>query len=389
MLPFRPSPPLLFESDRDYLVEKFGPLDAHQECPPFWIFTPEHAKTLMPGLTEWNRRSLGYSHRGREIFALEYGAKEELEGIRANSLHSAISSDMVPCDPTRIYPASFYGNQLRKQPVIVLQGGIHGGEISGTVGGFNLCSVVETGCDLRGKAWPRLADLARQLRLLFIPWLNPDGCARFRTSNPTCVSAELNAAQIHGLSRTGEPLGYREQKACWPLDFSDIGHLGAYYNEAGYNLQYDVFQVAPQPETAAWMSYYLEERPDAVLAFHCNNGTMIGPPEFYLPEGHQHALSRIAGAVNAACRREGYRDNRLSWADLPGYGKPYMDQSTAAYHVCGALPVLIEFPQGTLGSGYDCDQIVDITLSCFEEIFAYALTEGVRPYQWRQKILAR
>jgi|GEM_PF-558661 len=383
------TPPLLFSSDRDYLVEKYGPLTEHQDSPPYWLFTPEEAEPFIAGLREWKRRPIGASHRGREIFALEYGPGEALEGIASTSLHSSICSKILPCDPTRIYPPAFYGSRLRERPVIALQGGIHGGEITGTIGAFNLASVVETGRDLRGREWPRLAELARRTRILFIPWLNPDGCARFRTPNPTRVSAELAAAQTHGLSRSGRLFDYREQKAFWPLDFSDIGHLGAYYNEAGYNLQYDLFQLEPQPETLAWMRYYLDERPDAVLAFHCNNGSLIGPPEYYLPPGHQHALSRLAGAVNAACRREGYRDNRLSWADLPAHGKPYMEQSTATYHVCGALPVLIEFPAGFEGTGYDCDGIVDIALTCFEEVFAYALTEGLRPYHWRQKELAR
>lgn len=382
------STPLLFSTDRDYLTEKYGSLEEHQACPPFWLFTPEQAAPFIQGLTQWKRRSLGTSHQGREIFALEYGEKEELEGITSSGLHSSLCAEIVPCDPTAIYPKSFYGSRLRKRPVIAFQGGIHGGEITGTIGTFNLCSVLETGRDLRGKEWPRLAELARQTRILFIPWLNPDGCARYRTPNPTNVSAELGSAQIHGISRSGQLLSYRGQKAFWPLDFTDIGHLGAYYNQAGYNLQYDVFQITPQPETRAWMQYYLDERPDAVLAFHCNNGTLIGPAEYYLPPGHQHALSRIAGAVNAACRREGYKDNRLSWADLPGSGKPHIDQSTATYHVCGALPILIEFPAGFKGTGYTLDQIVDITLTCFEEIFAYALTEGLRPYQWRQKVLA-
>jgi hypothetical protein len=204
-----------------------------------------------------------------------------------------------------------------------------------------------------------------------------------------------------GISRTGDLLGaegfrvlnpdgstgsYRGQKAFFPLDPSRVGYLGSYYNDSGVNLQYDVFQEKPQPETKAWMSYYRQMRPDAVVNFHCDAGSIMGYPDHYLPVGFQHLFSRIAGQVMARLVGEKLPVRRLSWAEMPGLGKPFLDQNTAIYHASGALPLMVELPGGGgTESPWTLDTLLDCGLLTLEEIFSAAHMDGLRPYMTRAK----
>jgi hypothetical protein len=362
-------------------LTQFGDLSPWTKCPPFWAAKPEH----MPALQQATRRVIGRSAGQREIIALEYGEKEAT-GATMDNLHSAIVTKLAPADPTDIYPDEFYGTRRRRKPVIAIQGGIHGSELTGTVAGFNLCQVIETGQDLRGKAWPRLAELARGCRVVFIPWLNPDGVARWPTPNPTGLPHELYQRINQGVLKDGTPLRYPEVKKYFPIPIERVSWLGAYYNDAGVNLQYDFCTVRRQPETTAWMEYYLAERPDGILVSHCNAGTMIDTPEYYTPPGHQHLVNRLGGAVRARLLREGFAIGRLSWGMLPGMGKPFLSQIGAIYHVCGGTPFLCEFPVGTKEYPFSLDAMLDIGLLTFEEVLAFAHADGFRPYELWAKV---
>jgi len=364
----------------------FGDMSPHESCPDFWLPLPKLAEKFLGSLSKWERRVIGKSAEGREIFALEHGEVEELPGKTSSSLHSSLACEVAKGTAMEIFPASFYGEGLRKQPVVVIQCGIHGGENTGTVAALNLCSVLETGCDLRGKPWPRLTELALRSRVVIVPWLNPDGAARWLIPNPGGVSNKILIANTHGLNPDGSTGSYRGQKAFFPLDPSRVGYLGSYYNDSGVNLQYDVFQEKPQPETKAWMSYYRQMRPDAVVNFHCDAGSIMGCPDHYLPVGFQHLFSRIAGQVMARLVGEKLPVRRLSWAEMPGLGKPFLDQNTAIYHASGALPLMVELPGGGgTESPWTLDTLLDCGLLTLEEIFSAAHVDGLRPYMTRAK----
>jgi hypothetical protein len=328
--------------------------------------------------------SIGRSSGGHEIPAIEYGQREPLSPLTDN-LAGALAATVGKADPTDIYPSAFYGATRRKAPVVVLQGALHGGEITGTVASLNLCRIIETGTDLRGKPWPRLQDLALKTRLLIVPWLNMDGAHRCILPNPSGASAPLYDACTFGMDVDGHPNRYLTTKNCWPVPPEKAAHMGAYFNDAGYNLQYDFCQPERQPETVAWMKYYLAERPDGVLALHGNAGTLIGPAEAYLPEGFQHEVSRLGGAIRQRLVRDGLPSGRLSWVGLPGMGKPFINQISAIYHVCGALPILHELPSGAEPAVMTPDVMLDCSLVTFEEFLLYAHHDGLRPYEWREK----
>lgn len=371
--------------DLSVIEAEFGDLSRWTVCPDFWPATPALGQPFIDSLREANLRVIGRSAGGRDIIALEYGEKEPHGGVTDN-LQSVLGSRVVPPDPTDIFPEAFYGKTRRRKPVLVLQGGIHGGELSGTVASLNLCHIIETGHDLRGKAWPELQKLALGTRILIIPWLNIDGVVRWPLPNTSGVPADLNARCTFGVATDGTKYAYPEMKAVSPIPPDQTAFMGTYFNDAGVNLQYDFCQPERQPETTAWMKYYLDERPDGVLIWHCNSGSMIGPPPPYVPIGHQIEEERLGGALRARLLRESFEIGRMSWAGLPGLGKPNLTQIDAVYHACGALPILCELPTGGEPLVFSLDQVLDIGLITLEETLSYAHRDGLRPYELWDKV---
>ena len=67
----------------------------------------------------------------------------------------------------------------------------------------------------------------------------------------------------HGLRLDGTPYRYPQDKAVQPIPPEKTAYMGAYYNDQGVNLQYDFCMPHRQPETIAWMDYYLSGAPMA------------------------------------------------------------------------------------------------------------------------------
>jgi len=372
-------------NDLSVIEAEFGDLTKYAECPDFWVAKPDKAMPFIESLKKANVHTIGESAGGREIIAIEYGEKESLDAP-CDNLCSVLASKLVPPDPTDIFPDAFFGSERRKKPVLALQGAIHGGELTGTVASLNLCQVIETGKDLRGKAWPRLQYLAKDTRIAIVPWLNPDGTDRWPIPNTSNVPSKLCGLCTQGVAKDGTRHKYPAVKAMSPIPPEDTSFMGSYYNDAGYNLQYDFCMPHRQPETIAWMQYYLSERPDAALIWHCNAGSMIGPPPMFLPVGYQHEISRLGGAVRQRLLREGYEIGRMSWSGLPGLGKPGFDQITAVYFNCGAMPVLCELPNGSDLHPFSCEEMLDVGLITIEETLFYAHRDGLRPYETWDKV---
>ncbi len=374
-------------NDFSVIEKEFGDLSAYKTRLDYWPSRPQEAGGLLGSLKEGKIRTIGKSAGGRDIIAIEYGDKEPGEYTAANYM-SALAGATVPPDPTAIFPESFFGKKRRRHPVIVLQGAIHGCEVSGTAASLNLCKIIETGTDLRGKSWPELRELAKATRLCIIPWLNPDGTSRFCISNPEghgqLPSYELSCRLTHGVAKDGTKYEYPANKNFFPIPPEETAYMGCYFNDAGINLQYDFTSPRRQPETIAWMEYYLDERPDAVLNFHCDSGSIVmsGGPTV----GHQTEISRLAGAVRSRLQRAQLavpQRGRLSWDGL--HPKPVLDQNGAIFYVCGATPVLVELPAAYAGSKASCSQILDIGLLTIEEALNYAHHDGMRPYEFYEK----
>jgi len=372
-------------NDLTVIEQEFGDLSAYSQCPDYWVAKPDMGMPMIDALSQAAVRQIGQSAGGREIIAIEYGEKE-VTGATTDNLHSAMASKIVPVDVTEIFPPAFFGTQRRRKPVLVLQGGIHGGELTGTVASLNLCKIIETDKDLRGKEWPELAQMAREARVCIIPWLNPDGVDRWPLPNGIDAPRELFMRCTQGVASDGTKYTYPAVKAVFPIPPDKTAFMGSYYNDAGVNLQYDFCEIERQPETVAWMHYYREEKPDGALIFHCDGGSIISLMPYFAPPGYQHEAARLGGAVRNRLLAEDIPIGRLSWAGLPSLGKPFLDQVNATYLVSGCLPLLCELPAG---SPYTLDQLLDIGLLTIEETLRYAHMGGLRPYENWEKVKAK
>ena len=305
------------------------------------------------------------------------------------SLASAMASEATRLNPHNFFPSTFFGTKRRQRAVLVFQGAIHGCEFEGTVVGLNLLNVLETGRDLRGKPWPTLQREGSTLRTLVIPFASPDGREHAPVRHLINASPELTEWITNGTWKDGKPLKYPSHKAHWPLPTAQIGHIGGYFNDHGVNLEYDWIHPDPQPETVALKRFYLEERPDAVLLSHTNAGSWVETPPPTIPDAFQHQVQRLSGQVRGRLVREGFGFPRFSWIHEPEWSGPMLTQGAGVYHLCGALPFVVEFPCGSRPRPFTFEQILDAGLTVMEEIYSFANRDGFRPLEYWEKVKAQ
>ena len=228
--------------------------------PDFWRSTVEDVTAFLGahihrGVVE----TIGASAGGRPVRAVAYGAPREGRG-------TTTFSGALGFRDVRAYIGPDY-----EKRVYMAMGSVHGAEFEGIVGIVNLLAVLETGCDLRGKAWPALVDAAADVeRIVLVPIANPDGRARVPLRMQThhgqtfVVQEYLNT----GGRPDGSLIGWPQCKEHIPLDFSTTQFPGGYPNDAGVNIQHDDFFGQRQPETQALFDLTARERPDLILNMH-------------------------------------------------------------------------------------------------------------------------
>lgn len=315
---------------------------------------------------------------GYPIFAYVFGKHEVLKEKTSESLSSAIAGGS---------PSAFYGKGKKKRQSFVFLGAAHGIEIEGSVAALNLLNIALTGKDLRGKKWPVLFELCKQLRLVIIPFFNIEGRQRFNWCKHTIGidNPEYNVRIALGITKDGETFTWPEFKKYWPVPVNNMKILGSTFNNKGYNLVYDHgFNGKFQPETAGLIRFLKTEMPDCVLCSHSNTGSLVEAPSKFIPERFKHRIVQMIGTVSRRCIKEGFEVNTLiEAADVPDYCKNFY-QTDLIYHCCGALPVIVEFPRG-IKRAESFDQILDIGLCVFEEILFLGVKKGFIP-EWPQDI---
>jgi hypothetical protein len=309
----------------------------------------------------------GRSAGGRPLLAVAYGEKEPI--ARAANLSSALAAKQ---------PEAFFGTERRKKQVLLIVSAIHGGEMESIAGVLNLCSVLETGQDLKGKPWPALAAAAEQLRLVMVPCLNPDGRARIPADDPTAWTEDEQEKYRHGLYPDGSRIGWPACKVPHPRRPDEHSFLGSYFNDAGVNPHHGVF-LTPSiaPETHAALALALEETPDCVLDLHsCGAGPFFLLGDAALPESYSRRAYYIEGFTRPLLlERLGiYRP----WTSAGFEGA--LTMISAYHHLCGALPLLFEGAHGAHeGNRYTHEQIVDTYLTVFEGVMTVGVRERFKP----------
>lgn len=353
-----------------------GTVDTTQ-APDWWVSRPDEAERLMRSLPGVEVFEIGRSAGGRPILAAACGEREDLPGRTSTSLASAIAGG-----DTR----AFYGRGSRSRQGFLFLGGAHGTEFDGTVAALNLLNVIATGSDLRGRAWPRMAEIARRMRVVVIPFLNMDGRERFRDlRHLKGVHVEDSGVITTGRWKDGTPMPWPKNKLHFPVPLAAVDILGSYYNDAGVNLVYDdAIGGSGAPETVALVRFLREELPDCVVCSHSNHGSLVEAASSYIPTHFRQHAVEVAALVGARCHREG----KVKFA-MPSRTDTYAGQTfyqtDVIHHVCGALPLVVEFPSGYENVPDSFDEMLDIGMLALEEIVAFGDAYRFRPKDPKSK----
>ncbi len=342
-----------------------------RKAPRWWPSTAEESERCLRSLPGVRVFEMGRSAGGRPILAGALRKREDLPNRTSQSLASAISGGSS---------SAFYGEGERKRQSFVFVGNVHGLEFEGTVAALNMLSVVTTGKDLRGCEWPRLHRAGRKLRIVVIPHLNIDGRARVPWYRH---SIGLNGDDLRriffGNWKNGDSLEWMKSKTVWPVPLEQVGSLGVYFNDNGVNLVYDTgLGSDPQPETKALLSFLREEMPDCVLLSHTDAGSLVQPPDAFIPERYRQRQAQIGALVGARCKYEGADVFRIP-QDQRCYAGEVLYQSDLVYHACGALPLMVEFPSNCGGRPSSFRRILDVGLYVLEEVLCFGVAYRFRP----------
>ncbi|HUW55652.1 MAG TPA: M14 family zinc carboxypeptidase, partial [Planctomycetota bacterium] len=299
--------------------------------PDFYPTRLDELDAFLGKLKEGEVRAFGTSAGGRPLHVVTYGDKEEV--TRTAPLSAALESGK---------PETFYGETARQVLMIVCT--IHGGEMEGIAGAANLMNVLETGKDLKGKAWPVIAEGAGKMRFVIVPSANPDGRARIPKDDPKTWTEEEVTLFRHGRYRTGELAHWPGCKAPLPAPEEDYEYIGGYFNDARVMPDHGYFlgrELAPEPH--ALVELALAEHADLVLDLHsCETGPFMIVGDPCLPEPLREAEFRIDGAF-----RQRLRDRNLGarpWTVRTH--NEIISLRQLYWHVAGAQPIIFEGPNG-------------------------------------------
>ena len=339
------------------------------DVPSFWKTTLKEVAAFFEGCEGFTVQEIGTSSGGRPILAAACGALEPRE--RRMPCHTAVSHGE---------PEAYFGAP-RQKPVLLIASTVHGAEVEGTVTCVNFAQVMETGVDLRGKAWPRLREAAAQFRVVLIPIMSPDGRAHAEIKSLVGCPSEWIGYHGQGRWKDGSPIRYDGPYHHHPLRKTDTEHIGGYFNDRGVNLMYDDWLGTDRcPETDAFVKLAHDEAPDCVLNLHsCGSGPFFNPGDQLIPEAFRHRQNAFSEVVAHRLRREGLRPqgNRPTLRNLG------LCLYNVWYFVCGCLPLTFEFPHGVTSKPFTHDEILDIGLLMFEAVMDMGLQDGFRPQGWK------
>jgi len=364
-----------FKAPEAYLQER-------KDIPSFWIGTVDGvAEFLYRNVKKGQIEIIGYSAGGRPIRAVVYGNARQGKGT------TTFSGSLGFRD------VKAYRGRDHEKTVYFGIAGVHGFELEGIVGMVNLISVIETGKDLRGKAWPEIAgQIAKIDRLVLIPVANPDGRARLPLRMAVHRGADFTVHEY--LNTGGNPdgtiIGWPQIKEFIPLDFGKPGFPGGYPNDAGVNIMHDDFFGKIQPETQALFDLAARERPDLVMNMHTGAVYMNMHRPFCEP-----VLSAVFDTLYT------YVHKRLTIEKLQGAKtvasinpqraeRGVYNLDTALNLHCGALSVVVESPShnfdGKTSNGalalHTPDMLLDAQLFCHQEAMRFLAETGGRS-KWK------
>ncbi|MGI2293541.1 M14 family zinc carboxypeptidase [Paenibacillus sp. GXUN7292] len=344
-------------------MEKISTSEA-QEMPHYWRNSLLHIEQALKQVKRGQVRSLAVSAGGREIAVVEYGEKQPYNRL-ANYNSACGAGD------TRYYKDKTINNR----PVILIIGGIHGGELEGVAAVLNLIHALETGTDLRGKQLIDADRVLEQFRLLLIPCMNPDGRARVPVESVLGMTMEELRYFVQGAWQDGSLCGWPDCKAIHPI-LEHAGHLGGYFNDNGINMMHDQFFMPWAEETKALLKLADEEAVDVSVQLH--GGTNVVNQILntaYIPLSVKRKQLEFCEQLKKVSDERGlrYLVNELNERDGEAGCPPSFNLASAMHHVSGGMSMVYETNMGLDAPGecYGYEEIMDSHMTLFEQLFLF------------------
>jgi hypothetical protein len=341
--------------------------------PSFWKTRLADVSDALKRMRRGRARTLVRSAGGRDVSIVSYGERDRRTPA-ANYNSACAGGDL----------ASYARKDGTQPPVVFLLGPVHGAEFEGVAGLVNLIEVAESGKDLRGRPWKELAENIGQCRVLIVPSGNPDG--RTRCPFDSWVGADLATNERVGMGTRPDGSNYRwpDVKRVHPMRGTAVGTLGAYFNDDGVNLMHDDWFDPMAPETRAFLKLAREEAPDYLVSLHSHASHPSIEPTAYVPRTVKETIHALGDRVQRRYadaglpHRAGGPPPAEDGTDFP---PPSFNLASALHHACGGVAFVHESPVGVRDAPYPAwthEQILDLQLLFFDELFRYAVAHPVK-----------
>ncbi|EON78092.1 hypothetical protein ADIS_1289 [Lunatimonas lonarensis] len=339
------------------------------DIPDFYKGTLTDIDRALSTVKKGRVAQIAVSAGGLPLYAVYYGAKEDF--ARQANYNSAVGARN---------PAYYAKKGAAAKPVIYFIGPVHGQEAEGIVGLVNLLAIAETGKDLRGKAWPELSEMFGTARVVIVPTGNPDGRRRVPYDSFVGLPEETMTKYGQGTKKDGTLWRWPQAKSLHPMR-GDVGILGAYYNDAGINIMHDEFFAPMAEETKAIMRIAMEEAPDITVSLHSCSCAPFVIQNAHAPLFMKERIDAFARQLNDQYRALQLPNRGASWklsteADDPTFPpQNSFNLVSALHHASGTMAFTFESPHGTVEDGATYEQILDIQLVLYQEMFRYISAE--------------
>ncbi len=349
-LPLEPGDPAKNVNIPDFYKSKFSDVDA------------ELALIKKGSVT-----TLTTSPGGLHVYGVFYGEKEDFH-TQAN-YNSAVAAKNT---------AYFAKKGAATKPVVYFIGPVHGQEVEGVAGLVNLIHIAETGKDYRGREWTLLSKYFSQCRVIIIPLANPDGRKRCPYDSFVGLPTKTMTKYGQGTKKDGTLWGWPYAKSVHPMK-GDVKILGSYFNDNGVNIMHDEFFAPMAEETKAVMKIALEEVPDITVSLHSCECNPFIIQNSLAPVFMQKRIAELATQLNNRYINLGLPHMEEGWAlsisnnDTIPPAQESFNLVSALHYATGTMSFTFESPHGTIEDGATHEEIIDIQLGLYEEIFKYIL----------------
>ena len=356
------------------IVPKASDPHANTNVPDFYKSKLSEIDKELAGVKTGEVRGIALSPGGRPVYAVYYGVKDNFKS-QAN-YNSAVAAR----NP------GFYAKKTKEiKPVVFFIGPVHGQEIEGIAGMINLIHLAETGRDFRGKEWPLLKNGLEQCRVIIIPCANPDGRARCPYNSFVGIPSLTMTKYGQGTHKDGTLWMWPQVKALHPMK-GDVGILGAYFNDDGINIMHDNFFLPMAEETKAILKIACDEAPDMTVSLHsCGSPPSVVQPA-YAPFFMKERVADFANHLNEYYKDKGLLHMAEGWKlkatvdDIEFPPRESFNLTSALHHISGTMAFTFECCHGTDNTDVGQenfhvthDDIVDIQLGLYQEMFSYIL----------------